>query len=60
MVATVLLLLLYFAGFCAALYNMFFAMLDHKGINRALLILCNFGFAACLGFQLIVNITQLT
>lgn len=58
-VLTILLLIFYFAGFCAALYNMFYSMLHREGINRALWILCNFAFAAWLGFQLIVNITQL-
>lgn len=57
-VVIALLLLLNFAGFCAALYNMFYSMLHREGVNRALWILCNFIFAAVIGFYLITTITQ--
>lgn len=57
-VVTILLLLLNFAGFCAALYNMFYSMLHREGINRVLWVLCNFILAAVIGFYLITTITQ--
>lgn len=58
-IATILFLLFCFAGFCAALYNMFYSMLHREGINRVLWVVCNFAFAAWLGFYLVMRITQL-
>ena len=58
-VVDILLLLLNFAGFCTALYNIFSSMLHREGANRTLWVLCNFILAAFIGFYLIAIIIKL-
>lgn len=56
---TTITILLLVIGFCAALYNIVFAMRHCEDTHRTWLVVVNLGFTAWIGYQLIANIVKL-